>query len=78
MRDEQRKVVSKALEMLPNDLITKVIEENYFITKVSDREGKSYVIVDFTMEMDMNYNQFVEKSQRLYEEFALIPKWYEC
>ncbi len=77
MRDEQRKIVSNALEMLSTELITAVIKENYFITKIVDR-NKSMVIIDFTMQMDLNYNQFVEKSQRLYETFALIPYWHEC
>ena len=78
MRDEQRKIVSNALESLSTELVTKVIQEGCFITQILDEENKKYVMVDFTIPMEMDYGQFITKSQRLYETFALIPYWHKC
>ena len=77
MRDEQKKIVSNALECFSLEMITSIIQNNYFITFISEGD-KKYPIIDFTQDMDLDYRRFCEKSQRLYEEFALIPKWYEC
>lgn len=77
MRDEHRRIVSNALENLPTGLVTVIIQENHFVTYVHTEEG-GQVMVDFTKRMEFNYARFVEKTQRLYEEFAFVPKWYKC
>ena len=77
MRKEHRQIVSNALEKLPSKLVTAVIKENYFVTYLHTEDGYQ-VMVDFTKRMEFDFSKFVEKTQRLYEEFALTSRWYEC
>ncbi len=77
MREKHRQIVSNALEKLPKDLVAKVITENYFVTYIHTEDGYQ-VMVDFTKRMEFDYSKFTEKTQRLYEEFALTSDWHEC
>ncbi len=77
MREEQRKIVSSALEKFSLEVITSVIENNYFITQVY-YNGQEFAMIDFTRKMEFDYKDFCNHSQRLHEHFLFVPKGYGC
>lgn len=80
--EELTDIVQHALTNLSEkfpDTVSKIVHDNNFVTIVDPLMDKKYqVMVDFTKQMVYNYEIYMLKSERLYEKFLYIDKWYRC
>lgn len=82
-------VISAALQELNEAMpgvVQAVIKEKAFITYMYEpgvnvkgvQTGTTMVIADFTKKIEYDPVMFQQISQRLYEQFACVNKWYRC
>ncbi len=80
MNNSIDRIIENAIEDLVQDfpgLVASITCEGSFITRIKDSSGALYTIVDFEESMTYDPKEFHEHSQRLYELFANIPRWYK-
>lgn len=79
MNQQIDKIVINAIEDLCDDFpqtVSKVAASDIFITRVV-YEKKYTTIIDFTQGRILDYHNFIEYSNQLFNEFAGIDHWHE-
>ena len=92
MPEEIDGVVASAFKRLSPKIVDACIKNNYFVTQVvldnqvpvkvngvfRVPEPEYYVMIDLTKQFTYNKKEFIEHSQRLFNLFNDIERWYEC
>lgn len=75
-------IINDSLEILIENgwdsLVEEIICGGYFVTLMTSRSNKQYVMVDFTTTQPLSEKGFEQRSYDLYDLFIKQKKWYRA
>lgn len=70
-------VIQELIKEAPG-IAQSVMRDKPLTTRVADEYGRMYILIDYTQNPPISWQDYKIKSAKLYEQFLNIPKWYCC